>query len=258
MNVRIKGLKGTTVRPKRSVNKFRVALLLFILLLSVYLFLHSSIFNVSQIVVLGNDKVSKEEVIALSGLSPGINIFEFNETASSQAIEVHPMIKNAEIQRKPFKTIAIKINERQIWALIPYGDLFLCIDDTGICFDKLNHTTIDKVPVITMDQMPEFVNLGQAVNTQATEMVKKVWQAIPADEQPIISEFHYSNQDNTLKIYTIKGTEIRFGNLDRLDEKVKTFAQIIQIENDMEQKGIDALEYVDIRFKGEPVLKTRA
>ena len=174
MNVRFKGLKVTSVSPKRSVNKFRVALLLFILLLSIYLFVHSSIFNVSQIEVLGNNKVSKEEIIALSGLSPGINIFEFNETACSQAIEVHPMIKNAEIERKPIKTIAIKINERQIWALIPYGDLFLCIDDTGICFDKLNHTTIDNVPIITLDQMPEFVNLGQAVNTQATEMVRQV------------------------------------------------------------------------------------
>jgi len=257
MDVSFKGLKGKTVRPKRSVNKFRVALLFFILLLSVYLFLHSSIFNVSQIEVIGNNKVSKEEVIALSGLSPGINIFGFNETACSQAIEVHPMIKNAEIERKLIKTIAIKINERQIWALIPYSDLFLCIDDTGICFDKLNHTTVDNIPIITMDKIPEFVNLGQAVNTQATEMVKQVWKALPADEQKIISEFHYSNQDNTLKIYTIKGTEIRFGNLDRLEEKVKTFAQVIQIENEMEQNGSDALEYVDIRFKGEPVVKTR-
>jgi len=257
MNDSFKGLKGRTVRPKRSINKFRLALLLFVLFLSVYLFLHSSIFNVTQIEVVGNNKVSKEEVLALSGLNPGINIFGFNEAACSQAIEVHPMIKSVAIERKLNRTVVIKVNERQIWALIPYGDLFLCIDDTGICFDKLNHTTIDKIPIITMDQMPEFVNLGQAVNTQATDMVKKVWQALPADEQQVISDFHYQNQDSTLKIYTVKGTEILFGNLDRLDEKVKTFAQVIQIENNMEQKGTDALEYVDIRFKGEPVLKTR-
>ncbi len=243
--------------PKRSVNKFRLALLLFILLLSIYLFLHSSIFNVTQIEVVGNNKVSKEEVLALSGLSPGINIFGFNEAACSQAIGVHPMVKSAAIERKLNRTIVIKINERQIWALIPYGDLFLCVDDTGICFDKLNHAAIDNIPIITMDQMPAFVNLGKAVNTQATDMVRQVWQALPADEQKLISDFHYQNQDNTLKIYTIKGTEILFGNLDRLDEKVKTFAQVIQLENDMEQKGNDTLEYVDIRFKGEPVLKTR-
>jgi cell division protein FtsQ len=257
MNDSFMGLKGRTVSPKRSINKFRLALLLFVLLLSVYLFLHSSIFNVTQIEVLGNNKVSKEEVLALSGLTPGINIFGFNEAACAQAIEAHPMIKSVAIARKLNRSVAITINERQIWALMPYGDLFLCVDDTGICFDKLNHTTIDNVPIITMDQMPEFVNLGQAVNTQATDMVKQVWQALPADEQQAISDFHYQNQENTLNIYTIKGTEILFGNLDRLDEKVKTLAQVIQLENDMEQRGIDTLEYVDIRFKGEPVLKTR-
>jgi cell division protein FtsQ len=233
-----------------------VALLLFILLVSIYLFFHSPIFNVSQIEVVGNDKVSQEEVLALSGLTPGINIFEFNEAACSKAIEANPLIKSAEIDRKFIKTIVIKINERQIWAMIPYGDSFLCVDDSGICFDKLNDPD-DNVPIITMDQMPQVVNLGQAVNSQATDMVKQVWQALPVDEQKVISDFHYQNQDNTLTIYTIKGTEILFGNLDRLDEKVQTFAQVIQLENDMEAKGNDALEYVDIRFTGEPVLKTR-
>ncbi len=257
MNDSLKGLKGRNVSPKRSINKFRLSLLLLVLFLSVYLFLHSSIFNVAQIEVVGNNKVSPEEIIALSGLSPGINIFGFNENACALAIKVHPMIKNVDIERKLINKIVINITERQIWALVPYNDLFLCIDDSGVCFDKINYANVEDVPIITMDKMPDFVNLGQAVNTQATDMIKQVWQALPPDEQKMISDFHYQNQDNTLKIYTIKGTEILFGNLDRLDEKVKTFAQVIEIENEMEQKGTDALEYVDIRFKGEPVLKTR-
>lgn len=231
--------------------------MLLVMFLSVYLFLHSSIFNVSQIEVAGNNKVSKEEIIALSGLSPGINIFGFNEKICAQAIKTHPMIKSVDIERKLTRKVVINITERQIWALIPYNDLFLCIDDTGVCFDKINNTDFDDIPIITMDKMPDYVNLGQAVNTQATDMIRQVWQALPPDEQKLISDFHYQNGDNTLKIYTVKGTEVLFGNLDRLDEKVKTFAQVIDLENEMEQKGTDALEYVDIRFKGEPVLKTR-
>lgn len=246
------------MHPKKSVNKFRVALLFFILLLSVYLFLHSTIFNIRQIEVFGNDKVSKEEIIALSGLSPGANLFEFNEAACSQAIEVHPMIKNVEIKRRLNRTIAINVTERQTWALIPYGDLFLCIDDTGICFDKLNYASFNDVPIITIEQMPEHVNLGQAVNHQATDMVKQVWDALPDDERQAISDFHYQNQDNTLKIYTTKGTEVRFGSLDRLQEKVDAIAQIIKLEADIETEGQDVIDYVDIRFKGEPVVKTRA
>ena len=242
---------------KISGHRFRIVLLVFAMLLSIYLFLHSSIFRVARIEVLGNNRVSKEEVIALSGLTPGINIFDFDEVDCSKAIKAHPLVKNAEIERKLLKTIAVKIDERQTWAVIPYEDLFLCIDDTGVCFDKLNYTPINKCPIITMEKMPEHVNLGQVVNPQAIDMVRKVWQAVPDNEREVISEFHYQNGDNTLKIYTVKGTEIRFGNLERLEEKIKTFTQIFQIENDLEKQGKEVLEYVDIRFKGEPVLKTR-
>lgn len=244
---------------KISGHRFRILLLIFILLVSIYLFLHSSIFNVDRIEVQGNDKVSREEVLALSGLAPGINIFKLDRDLSSQAIEVHPMVKKAEIIRQLPRTLVIKINERQIWAVIPipYSDVVLCIDDTGVCFEKLNHPALNNYPIITMDKMPEYVNLGQVVNAQATDMVRQVWQSISDGDRQQISEFHYLNQENALKIYTLKGTEIRFGDMERLEEKTQTLTQAIQIESDFEKQGQDVLEYIDIRFKGEPVVKTK-
>ena len=251
-------MEGEIVSRKKNTHRFRLILLGFILLLSVYLFLHSSIFNLTQIEVIGNDKVTSEEVIALSGLAPGMNIFGIDEVIVAKSIEVHPLVKSAVIERKPPHTVMINLTERQIWAIIPYNDIFLCIDDVGVCFDKLNYTPIDNDLIITLDLLPERVVLGQAVSPQAIEMIKQVWQALPASEQQMISDIHYQSQDAAIKIYTIKGTEVRFGNIERFDEKVKTFAQVIQMENDLEQQGTDKLEYVDIRYKGEPVVKTRS
>jgi len=238
-------------------QKFRIVLLLFTALISVYLFLHSSIFRIRSIEVSGNNRVNSEEVLALAGLAAGTNIFAFEESSVIKTLELHPIIKNVEVKRKLNMSVAIQIVERQVWAIIPYGELFLCIDDQGVCFDKLNMTPIDNCPLITLQTPPEYVSLGQAVNIQATNMISQVWNAIPAEQRPYISEFHYVNDDGTLKIYTVKGTEVRFGNLERLDEKAKTFAQVIQLENDLNKQGRDVLEYVDIRFKGEPVVKTR-
>jgi len=238
-------------------QKFRIVLLLFTALISVYLFLHSSIFRIRSIEVSGNNRVNSEEVLALAGLAAGTNIFAFEESSVIKTLELHPIIKNVEVKRKLNMSVAIQVVERQVWAIIPYGELFLCIDDQGVCFDKLNMTPIDNCPLITLQTPPEYVSLGQAVNIQATNMISQVWNAIPAEQRPYISEFHYVNDDGTLKIYTVKGTEVRFGNLERLDEKAKTFAQVIQLENDLNKQGRDVLEYVDIRFKGEPVVKTR-
>ncbi len=241
---------------KKLPRLFSFVLLALIVLLSVYLFMHSSIFAISEVKVSGNEKVSQDEILALSGVSPGINIFQFNEKAAARAIEVHPMIKQAEIKRKLMGEVDINVTERQVWAVIPYNDIFLCIDDGGVCFDKLNRVPVDSELIITLETMPEYVNLGQSVNFQATDMIRQVWQAIPADQHALISEIYYQN-DATLRVYTLKGTEVRFGDLDRLDEKIKTFSEVLQIENDLDAKGSDELDYVDIRFKGEPVLKTK-
>jgi cell division protein FtsQ len=243
--------------PKMPGHKFRIGLFVFTLLLSTYLFIHSSIFNVDQIEVQGNDKVSREETMALSGLAPGINIFEMDEDLTSKAIEAHPMVRKAEVARQLPRKLVVKITERQIWAVIPYKGVFLCIDDSGVCFDKLNNTPISNYPTITMDELPEYVNLGQAINKQATDMVRQLWQSMPDSDRQKISEFHYLNKENALKIYTIGGTEIRFGDLERLEEKVNTLTQVIQIESDFKKQGKDVLEYIDMRFKGEPVVKTR-
>ena len=58
-------------------------------------------------------------------------------------------------------------------------------------------------------------------------------------------------------IYTVKGTEIRFGNADRFQEKVGQISQTFAIEADFAENGMEALEYIDLRFKGQPVVKTR-
>jgi cell division protein FtsQ len=257
MILAVNGLRRKLVSRKISGHRFRISLLIFTLLVSIYLFLHSSIFNVDRIEVQGNDKVSREEAIALSGLATGINIFEMDGDLSSKAIETHPMVKKVDIVRQLPRTLVINIIERQIWAVIPYKGVFLCIDDTGVCFDKLNNIPIHNYPIITLDQMPEYVGLGQVVNNQATDMVRSVWQSISDSEHQRISEFHYLNEVNALKIYTVNGTEIRFGNLERLEEKAKTLTQVIQIETNFKKQGKDVLEYIDMRFKGEPVVKTR-
>lgn len=227
-------------------------------LVSVYFFMHSSVFDISRLEVTGNDKVTEEEILALSGLAPGVNIFDFDERMVARSIAVHPRIKQVDIRRHLFAEVSINVIERQIWAVIPFHELFLCIDENGICFDKLNRVPAEpEILIIALETMPDYVNLGQAINPQATDKIRVVWQAIPDQQRQFISDVYYHNQDETLKIYTLQGTEIRFGDLERIDEKIKMLSEVLEMEKDMADEGTDSLEYVDIRFKGEPVVKTK-
>lgn len=250
-------MKGKSVNPKKFARRLSVVLLVLVVLFSIYFLMRSSMFRVTRLEVIGNDRISSEEVIALSGLVLGVNTLQFDADTSAAAIETHPVIQKAVVKRRWIKTVAIQITERQIWAIIPYGDTFLGLDENGIYFDKLHNPLLNTYPIITLDYLPENITLGQAVYTPATDMIRQVWQALPASQRTVISEMHYQNQEDTLKIYTVKGTEVRFGNLEGLEEKIKRFAEALEIENDFELQGKEVLDYVDIRFKGEPVIKTR-
>lgn len=244
----------TNKSPKKL---FVLALFLLLVLICIYLFLHSSIFNIATIKVSNNHNVTREEVLALAGVSPGTNLFQLDQELTRRSVKMHPMVKDAQIVRHLPSTIEIKIIERKSWAVIPYDDLFLLIDNEGVCIDKLNQLPDQSIPIITMDKVAGRINLGQTVAPEAVEMISKVWLALNDNDRANISQFHYVNKDKSLLIFTLHGTEIRFGNLDRLSEKAANFEEALEIEANFEKEGKDVLDYVDLRFEGQPIVKTR-
>ena len=242
---------------KQTSHRFiRFSILMLIIIVSAYLFLHSSFFNIEKVEVVGLNLVSREEVINLACIKTGENIFKLNEESVIRAVKTHPLIKNATLTRHLPRTIEILIEERKIWALIPYNDIVLCVAEDGVCIDK-NTYFIDSYPIITADEMPARVNLGQPVYPDAVNMAKKIWDSLSPNDQAKISEFHYKNKTKEITIYSNKGTEIRFGNTERFQEKTELISQTFAIEADFDERGMEELEYIDLRFKGQPVVKTR-
>lgn len=241
-------------RPGRF---FRISVFILLILVCAYLFLHSSFFAIDKIYVSGLHNVPQNEVIKLSGLSTGMNVFTINEKLSGQAIEIHPLIKSSIIIRHLPREIEIQVQERKIWALVPYQGSLLCVDEEGICIDKLNYFSLTDYPVVTMDTVPEHVTLGQVVDEAGIKLARDIWKSLDTKQQKEISQIHYQNQKKEILIYTNCGTEIRWGKADRMEEKVAFLGQMLDLEKDMQSKGNDALDYVDLRFKGQPVVKTR-
>lgn len=218
--------------------------------------MHSSFFYVDRIDVNGIVRLNEMEVLQLCGLKTGINIFEVDNKSVARAIQAHPLVKQAVVVRHLPRQLEIKVQERQVFALIPCKDNFLAVDEEGVCIDKLTSLSGNDYRIITVDMLPEQVNFGMVVNSAAVEMVKAVWDALPEASRQEISDYHYIDSQKELLLYTNQGTEIKFGNLERLKEKTQFLEQVLGIENDYAASGADALQYVDLRFDSEPVVKT--
>lgn len=117
--------------------KYTVFLL--VTLLSLFLFVHSSFFYIDVITVQGADKLGSAEVIRLSGLHIGQNIFSVDGNQISHALRVHPMVKEVKVIRHWPRHLEIQVEERQAWALTPYQGAFLCLDMDGSSSIRLIH-----------------------------------------------------------------------------------------------------------------------
>lgn len=235
---------------------FSAAIFLLLIILCIYFFLHSSFFQVDTIKVTGNSTIPQQDIIDLAGIETGIKLFEANENLVSKAVELHPMVKEAQLVRHLPRTLEIKVTERVMWAVIPAINEFLIIDSEGVCINKSLQFPSTEVPLITIEPVPQQIILGQAVEPGGMDLIRKVWEGLSDGERQQVSDFHFAVASQQLTIYTLQGTEIKFGIDERLEEKLSTLSQVFQLERDFIDTGQDDLIYVDMRYKGQPVVKT--
>ncbi|MBQ3661552.1 MAG: FtsQ-type POTRA domain-containing protein [Firmicutes bacterium] len=102
------------------------------LVFGLYYFLNSDFFAVRKFEVSGNQYYTPAQIIEMSGLQSGVNMFFETKTRPARnALLEDPYIRLAEIKRKPKDTIQIVIEERKEYAAVPYGEQFVLIDREG-------------------------------------------------------------------------------------------------------------------------------
>lgn len=239
----------------RRRNFMKNLLILVVILVAVYLCAQSPLFRISALEVSGTQLVSEDEVLLLAEVPEDANIFRINLPLLSKSIRLHPLIKNVEIKRKFPSTLRIMITERAVWAVIPYQGSYLYIDEEGVLLDQRLEADLDLLPLLTLSDFPPSIIRGQAVNRTAAELAYQVWLQLKEEHQTKISNYHYDTASRELFLYTIHGAEIRFGDRERMEEKTAELVQMVDLEEELVQSGHDAIEYADIRFRGQPVIK---
>lgn len=236
---------------KRAVS---LSLFLFLVLLLAFAIVHSPVFAVKEVTVTGNSVVLAGEIKALSGIILDTNIFEIDPARIARAVQIHPLIKSAEVVRHLPNRVEIRVEERKPWALVLAAGTFWVIDDCGVCIDRSESISTLTAPVITFEELPKEIRIGQQFDPEAIQNVRSIVKELTEIEMTQISEFHCS-RDNQVYIYTVRGTEIRFGDAQRLSEKTNMIDQVLEMEQELGPG--QALAYVDLRFKGQPVVKYR-
>ncbi|MGI6722417.1 MAG: cell division protein FtsQ/DivIB [Anaerovoracaceae bacterium] len=101
------------------------------LLVAGIIFLNSSYFAIDKITVKGNENYSANDIVKMSGVEFGTNIFHVFGHTVEKNLKKNSYVKSAGIERKLPGELVIRLKEREPVAYLPYGSQYAVIDEKG-------------------------------------------------------------------------------------------------------------------------------
>lgn len=135
----------------------------------------SPIFNIKDIQVSNNERVSSETIISLSELKPEQNIFRFSKNSVSNKIKENAYIKEVKIRRKLPGTIQIEIEERQHDYSVDFLGKYAYISKQGYILEiaeEANQKIIIQGIATPEDQVVEGGRLGKEDLEKLEDVIK--------------------------------------------------------------------------------------
>ena len=219
---------------KKKPNKLVITIITTIVLLIIITIfaLMAPIFNITSIEVQGNNKINKEEIISLSNLKKGDNIFRFNKSIISK-IKENAYIESAEIKRNLPGTVIISIKERTVKYQINIINGYTYIDKNGYILE--HSSTKSDVPVIAGLKSTENVLLNEKrLQDEGLETLNDVSKILDAaktiGKDNIITEINVENKHDYILYLESENKRIYIGDTSNLTNKMLYVQRILEGE----------------------------
>ncbi len=238
------------IKKRKRILKF-VLFILIITLLYLFIF-KTSFFNIKNINVIGNNKISYNKILKASMCIREENIFKINKKLGEESLNRLPYVKNSKIKRKIPNTIIINVEEREEIAIIPYIGSFAYIDYEGYILNiEEKNGNIDLPQIFGLD----FLDLEVGGNLFEQLDDNGIKEFIVLSNQSNILKFmKYINfsDSNKVMIELNNGIKVAFGTLDNIKYKLSFLYNILE---DIDKKNLNVKQILLNKGKN-PIIVT--
>ncbi len=105
-------------------------------------------FQLQEVTFTGLTRASRAELLKLSGLAPGQNLFSLEVPALEKAMLQHPWLSHVEVTRHFPATVSVQVVEHVPEALVVLGDLYV-LDAEGEPFKRVTSGDGLDLPLVT-------------------------------------------------------------------------------------------------------------
>ena len=179
-------------------------------------------FSVREIQVRGSDKVSGNEIVAITGLKRGMNIWQVDPVAIEKKVAKHPWVRRVLVRREFPRRIVIDVEERMPKAIVALRKLYY-VDADGVLFKEVATGENVKYPLLTGLRAEDLMASDAVTRKRIREALRL--GDLMAQRAHTLSEIHFDAPDR-VAVYTTRypvalhmgwgDWEDKLGRLDRL------------------------------------------
>ena len=235
-------VQKTKKRPKTKKKNMKLKIIKWIFLLAllataIILFLLSSVFNITDIVVENNKKISEQEIVNLSGLVKNENMFKTTNKKIKEGIKQNPYIEDVVITRELSGKVKLKVIERTPTYMIKFANGYAYINNQGYILEISEEAL--HLPIITgFKTSSEEIKAGNRLvvdDLKELENVIKIMEtAKNTSIADIITEIDISNSNNYKLVIASEGKTVQFGDLNNINVKILKIEYILEQEKGRE------------------------
>lgn len=231
-----------TEKQARQIKKVKKALInvsfIILIITAITLFLLSPIFSIENISIKNNEKLSQEEIISLSQIEKGTNLFKIRNAEIKNNIKENAYVDEVKVNRILPNTIEITVTERQVAYLLEYGSSYAYIDEQGYILEISSENITDKIKIRGYKTTEDNIKPGNRLIKEDLNKLNDV--AIITDTaknsgiNAQITSINIENQNEYSLYMESEKKTVHIGSISNLDTKMLYLQVMLEKEKDNE------------------------
>ena len=234
-------------KRKKILKVIKILMLLAIIIGGIIYAMLSPIFNIKNIIVTGNKKISSETIISLSGLNIDQNIFNFWSNDIEEAVKQNAYMDTVEVKRKLPDIVEINVKERTATYMITLGNAYVYINNQGYILEITAKKL--EVPLLigyntTAEEIVEGNRLNQTDLEKLNDVLKimEVASSGKSDISGLITQIDISDRNNYILSLPKEKKTIYLGDTTNLSTK------LLWINKFLEEEKNEGIIYLNVNL----------
>lgn len=231
--------KAKKVNKKAIIIKglLKWTILLCALGASIIMFMMSPLFDLAEIQVINNNKISSDTIISLSEISIGDNLYKINKRKTENKIKQNAYIENVKIERKLPNKISITVKERKTTYMLEYANSYVYINNQGYILE-ISEEKLECPIIMGYTTKEDDIKPGNRLNEEDLEKLSTVLKIIETangnEIGNLITRINIKDKQNYTLILEGEKKTVYLGDASNLSNRIPHLKVVLTEEQGVE------------------------